>query len=1803
VHSAQFFEYGRFNWRLLNKDEAGAVIDDFDGFLPEFWDRFDHNRLEVRQAGLSFYPDYSLVIIRESGDSAQATAAVYAPGDVRPLGDGLNALEAVNRIAPLRLAEDSAAEYASFLLWFALDGNWLPAETLTVAKDSGGFEIGGFAWNQGTWKQFRMVVGEKGDVLAFPTTVEQEASPRPPDSAEPPHVLESERFVRVRSALGVERWLKPEPDELLGVLRTLESSGELAGAIDIVRRAASLDFYEPYRLYELLQRDEGQFRRRYVLCDAKAGKIKILNGTSPPIHEVNHELGDERFGKVFEEEKQAEQYLRFFCWAIHGEEGPFYLVRRFREIAWAEAPRDPSKIALAVNDPERLSYCGFANGYYSFRALVCYSNALFQAELRVDWSGEVAMLDDEPLFEDLPIEKAAQAEGALIPLIPQVDLPEKRYRQDRSRRLPADDRLKWRAPEPAEAEDLIADFDALLPEFWAYFDHDNPEIRLAQLSFYADYQLAMVREKGGQRRTVLALYAPGDVRPLDGAAAAVEAVNRIDPLPLDEANVADYVWFRLTFCSRAPHVCMPDHSLASPSVSEDDGRQRYEIEGVALEGGFRQRFHATVAHDGTIRVQGEGEALSPLTVEQQANAARVPAMPFVRVRSVPAPAPWIEVQDEEERIRLEDALCEHGVVGQDELIVRRAGGLDCLQPFVLYEVLERGSDGGFRTAHLAFDAGRADLRSVDESAQAVEALANRARESQQGSWLARREDAEAYLDFWLWANSFFVIRRFHEIEWRQAPAPDQRSAVEDLLSRSSTPPPTEPDGTLRFARIVNSGNACFLGLFAVSPNGAVELQEERHRVAALPVNPPAAKRERFVNRQGPPTYLDDRCGDFHAERTPLTAWGLSELLRQDDSRIVLISDKRIGERFEMPSLKGRRVTFRNVWFEAELDLKRLQDAHSLEFYNCRFQGNVDASGVRITRDLVFYRCTFGGGSGLAEARFDEAEIGGDWILRRCLVTGGVFASRIQVQGDALLGGLRVHGSVRPFPERLFDNLQGRTAQVLEEYRARYQKRTGVTPLLRVALQLIGSRIDGRLELGALFAEPYRGLYSDGGHRPRLTSLAGQVAASSICVGGQCDWRGLIVLGSVDLIGARFGGWVNASSFYFGDNLVRLMVEGAMDFNSARLQSSIDLGAAYIGKGLSMPFVRIEGGLFARHQQKAGLSSVDQAVRLQVGAGDDRYSLNLSGAQCNSVEIDAPHFEGAVVAHTGQFGRLFIDFLAVIIAEGERGDKNPVLRLVSPAAEFVRLSSVKITESLGLATIQVVSKGTKAGYYARPEATGSLLIQQCEIGGNLTIGSDGSYLVGYQRLGHFGQIVFPRMFEVRHAAEDKKYRAKVPGEINLSQTTVKGNVNVTHVSVGERILLDAMKVGGDIRLSRYAANPWPRDAKNQPTFETCCSALEADLLQCDGDLDLTGLAVREPEEEERRQQRRHAWQGEADVTARGVKVGGEILFSPAEGEDRAKVGHGASIEGALRMPAASAARLILSGQNFGTAEGGAGGEAPRIDLERSTFRRLEVLYPLPSAIDLSNVTVDRWEIEGGDGGIDPHVALLERTEPFKTGTYAQVERALRQQGDTALADEVYRGMRRRWTREKKRRLQVDVERPDGGVLAIRWRLERARAWLSWLTDVLDGWAVGYGTNPYPLIAFVLLLMLPSLLIFRDQDNVVASMEVIDALPPGHFENVFEVHPRDAGHRWGWTEAAIMTARYHVPVIGNALNPRFEPTREPISLPSWLYVSWSPLSALPGHFVASAMTWANWLLWPWLLLVVVRNVRLRMAADPG
>lgn len=133
----------------------------------------------------------------------------------------------------------------------------------------------------------------------------------------------------------------------------------------------------------------------YYLTDQ--GNLFRLNGTSPPIHEVNAKAPI----KVTEE--NVLEYLRFFCFFVRGEEGPFYI---------AESMEDPN-IPQEMDDTTRSVIEGTirtANyegkneqGHYLCDAVVFYSNALFIANFAVQPSGMIEMLDDEPIAADLPV--------------------------------------------------------------------------------------------------------------------------------------------------------------------------------------------------------------------------------------------------------------------------------------------------------------------------------------------------------------------------------------------------------------------------------------------------------------------------------------------------------------------------------------------------------------------------------------------------------------------------------------------------------------------------------------------------------------------------------------------------------------------------------------------------------------------------------------------------------------------------------------------------------------------------------------------------------------------------------------------------------------------------------------------------------------------------------------------------------------------------------------------------------------------------------------------------------------------------------------------------------------------------------------------------------------------------------------------------------------------------------------------------------------------------------------------------------
>lgn len=128
----------------------------------------------------------------------------------------------------------------------------------------------------------------------------------------------------------------------------------------------------------------------------REGQLYRLNGTSPPIHEVNE------VAPIKLNEDNILEYLKFFCFFVRGEEGPFLIVEDMDNPHLPSDMDDSTRSAIAgVVRPA--TYEGKnEEGKYMCDAIVFFSNALFIANFAVEQSGAIEMLDDDPVVADLP---------------------------------------------------------------------------------------------------------------------------------------------------------------------------------------------------------------------------------------------------------------------------------------------------------------------------------------------------------------------------------------------------------------------------------------------------------------------------------------------------------------------------------------------------------------------------------------------------------------------------------------------------------------------------------------------------------------------------------------------------------------------------------------------------------------------------------------------------------------------------------------------------------------------------------------------------------------------------------------------------------------------------------------------------------------------------------------------------------------------------------------------------------------------------------------------------------------------------------------------------------------------------------------------------------------------------------------------------------------------------------------------------------------------------------------------------------
>ena len=194
-----------------------------------------------------------------------------------------------------------------------------------------------------------------------------------------------------------DKWNAVQGEELAGFLEQINpiDSKYKVKAESTEVHWRTLPFYETVALIRVKDPNWGN-NDLYVYYLTDQGNLFRLNGTSPPIHEVN----DKAPIKVTEE--NVLDYLRFFCFFVRGEEGPFYVAETIEDPNMPEMDDTTRGVIEGIVAPAE--FLGVNDkGHSLCKAVVFYSSALFIANFAVQPSGMIEMLDDDPVVPDLPV--------------------------------------------------------------------------------------------------------------------------------------------------------------------------------------------------------------------------------------------------------------------------------------------------------------------------------------------------------------------------------------------------------------------------------------------------------------------------------------------------------------------------------------------------------------------------------------------------------------------------------------------------------------------------------------------------------------------------------------------------------------------------------------------------------------------------------------------------------------------------------------------------------------------------------------------------------------------------------------------------------------------------------------------------------------------------------------------------------------------------------------------------------------------------------------------------------------------------------------------------------------------------------------------------------------------------------------------------------------------------------------------------------------------------------------------------------
>ena len=193
-------------------------------------------------------------------------------------------------------------------------------------------------------------------------------------------------------------WHDCEPAEIGALLAEFRSRAARSfESVAILRaRRARLPFYDDHELFDLLLHGVPGVDRAVLLHSQS--NTQWLDGQSAPIHAVNELESLELTDAI------ALDYVRFFLFAMRGDQGAFVLIEDPGELSVAtlavgeEAGDAATRLETARAKWQPLRFDGHTDdGRMRVQATVAYAGGLYASVFAVKRDGEIEMIDDQPI--------------------------------------------------------------------------------------------------------------------------------------------------------------------------------------------------------------------------------------------------------------------------------------------------------------------------------------------------------------------------------------------------------------------------------------------------------------------------------------------------------------------------------------------------------------------------------------------------------------------------------------------------------------------------------------------------------------------------------------------------------------------------------------------------------------------------------------------------------------------------------------------------------------------------------------------------------------------------------------------------------------------------------------------------------------------------------------------------------------------------------------------------------------------------------------------------------------------------------------------------------------------------------------------------------------------------------------------------------------------------------------------------------------------------------------------------------------